>query len=57
MSRSPRPAPAGDPIELRLMVVAEMLEQAVNEVRRTLEQIKGDNYNSVERKDTGSSNV
>lgn len=45
--------PSADPIELRLLVVAEMLEQAVSEVRRTLEEIKGEAWNA-ERTEEGS---
>lgn len=38
------PPPLPDPahIETRLLVVAEMLERAVAEVRRTMAEVKGD---------------
>lgn len=39
----PKPAPAPEPgghIETRLLVVAEMLEKAVAEVRRAMDEIK-----------------
>jgi hypothetical protein len=40
----PTPPPLPDPshIETRLLVVAEMLEKAVREVRRTMAEIKGE---------------
>jgi hypothetical protein len=40
----PAPPPFPDPslLETRLLVVAEMLEKAVAEVRRTMAEIKGD---------------
>lgn len=40
----PLPPPLPDPshIETRLMVVAEMLERAVEEVHRVMDEIKGD---------------
>jgi hypothetical protein len=40
----PAPPPLPDPshIEMRLLVVAQMLENAVSEVRRTMAEIKGD---------------
>ena len=40
------PEPRGDPaqIETRLLVVAEMLDRAVAEVRKTMAEIKGGTY-------------
>ncbi len=40
------PEPRGDPaqIETRLLVVAEMLDRAVAEVRRTMAEIKSGTY-------------
>lgn len=45
----PAPAPLPDPthIETRLLVVAEMLEKAVTEVRRTMAEIKGEIESSM----------
>lgn len=39
----PTPPPLPDPIhiETRLLIVAEMLERAVDEVRRAMEDLKG----------------
>lgn len=39
---APPPFPDPSHIETRLLVVAEMLDQAVAEVRRTMAEIKGD---------------
>lgn len=39
---APPPLPDRSHIETRLLVVAQMLENAVAEVRRTMAEIKGD---------------
>lgn len=46
----PVPPPVPDPthIETRLLVVAEMLDQAVAEVRRTMAQLRADASPPVE---------
>lgn len=47
------PPPLPDPthIETRLLIVAEMLERAVNEVHRVMTDIKGDTSVALEATD------
>lgn len=45
MSGPPKPDPSH--IETRLLIVAEMLERAVTEVRRAMDEIKSDTAVSV----------
>jgi hypothetical protein len=40
-------------IEMRLLVVAEMLENAVAEIRHTMAEIKGDVYAEAEQRRSG----
>lgn len=46
---------ARDPLETRLLIVAEMLDRAVNEVRRVMEEIRAERKPDDVRPITGES--